>query len=83
MCAQAAQERGRVEVVDEGPLAVDLDDRQPLPVAGLELGVAADVDLFEVELVLEPKLCERRSDAFAEGAALSVIENDARHGFPA
>jgi hypothetical protein len=32
-------------VVDEGPLSVDLDHRQPLSVAGLEVGIAGDVDL--------------------------------------
>ena len=32
-------------MVDEGPLAVDLDHRQPLAVAGLEIRVAGDVDL--------------------------------------
>src|SRR5258705_127057 len=43
LCVQFPDKRRRVEVVDEGSLAVDLDDRQPLAVALLELGHAADV----------------------------------------
>ena len=32
-------------MVDEGPFAVDLDHRQPLSVARLEVRIAGDVDL--------------------------------------
>jgi hypothetical protein len=48
--------QGRVvDVVDEGALAVDLDHGQPLAIAGLQLGVARDVDLRigEAELTLQ------------------------------
>jgi hypothetical protein len=65
-------------VVDEGPLAVDLDDRQPLAVAGLEFRVAADVDLFELELVLLPKPCERAQGTLAEVTAFGVVDDDPR-----
>ena len=68
-------------MVDESPLTVDLDDRQPLAVAGLELRVAADVDLFELELVLLPKRCERGQGTLAEVAAFGVIQNDLRYGY--
>ena len=68
-------------MVDESPLAVDLDDRQPLAVAGLELRVAADVDLFELELVLLPKRCERALGTLAEVAAFGVIQDDLRYGY--
>jgi hypothetical protein len=68
-------------VVDESPLTVDLDDRQPLAVAGLELRVAADVDLFELELVLLPKRCERAQRTLTEMTAFGVIQDDLRYGY--
>jgi hypothetical protein len=73
-----AEKRGRIEVVDEGPLAVDLDDWQPLAVPGLELRVAADVDLLELELVLDSELPERARRTLAEVAVLRVVQDDAR-----
>ena len=79
MCVQFADKRRRVEVVDEGSPAVDLDHRQPFPVALLELRDAGDVHLFELELMLGAHLCERRLRALAEMAAFGVIENDPRH----
>jgi hypothetical protein len=69
-----------VEPVDERSLAVDLDHRQPLAVARLELGVAADVDLRQLEsqLALQPPhLIER---PLAEVAALRVEDRDPRYG---
>src|SRR6266536_1822939 len=56
LCVQFADERGLVEEVDKGPLAVDLDHRQPLPVARLELRHAADIHFLELELVRPPDL---------------------------
>src|SRR4051794_31307552 len=70
LCVQFADKRGGVEVVDEGSPAVDLDHRQPLAVALLELGHPADVHLFELELVLGAHLCERRLRSLAEVAAV-------------
>jgi hypothetical protein len=58
LCTDPAEEGGPVEVVDEGALAVDLDDRQPLAITRLESRIAADVNLLELEPVLLPKLCE-------------------------
>jgi hypothetical protein len=81
LCAQPAQERGAVQVVDEGSFAVDLDHRQPLAVLRLQLGVAADLDLAELELVLAPELCERAPGTLAEVAVVGVVDRDgARYG---
>ena len=44
----------RVDVVHEAPPAVDLDDRDPLAVLRLELGVAVDQDLAQLEAELVP-----------------------------
>ncbi len=65
--------------MDEGALAVDLDDGQPLPVTCLEFVVARDVDLPEVEQRLPPHLLEHRPRAVAEVAAAGGVENDAGH----
>ena len=74
-------ERIGLDEVRERALAVDLHDRKPLAVAGLELRVAADVDLFE----LEPQLVPRRVDDPARGSAkvapLGVEEGDAGYGY--
>jgi hypothetical protein len=53
LCNRAA-ERIHLYVVGKTSTAVDLDDGQPLAVGGLELLVAADVDLpqYEAELGL-------------------------------
>jgi hypothetical protein len=65
-----------VDEVRERLLAVDLDDRQELPVARLELGVAGDVHLVEVELDVLPDRVERRSRPLAEAALRRGVEND-------
>jgi hypothetical protein len=65
-----------MDVVGEDPLAVDLDDREPLPVAGLELRVARDVDLLEREAELAAELLELLARPVAEMAALCVVERD-------
>jgi len=67
-----------IDVVDEGALAVDLDHRQPLAVAGLELGVAADVDLAELEAEVVACLGDDRAGPLAEVTALRVVDDDAR-----
>jgi hypothetical protein len=54
LCVDLAPESVRLDVVDEGPLAVDLDDRKPLAVASLELRVAVDPDLLQLERELGP-----------------------------
>ena len=72
--------RVRLDEVGERALAVDLDHRQPLPVAGLQLAVAVDADLLEPEPEL---LAGGAYDALrggAEVAALGVVEDDAGYG---
>ena len=77
MCGDFAAESGLVDVVDEGALAVDLHHRQPLPVRGFEVGIAADVDLLELERNVGADALEHAAGALAEVAALRVVENDA------
>ena len=72
MCGlEATTEGGLVHVVREGPLAVDLDDGDQLAVGRLELRVAVDRDLLELEpeLVMErPDLRQRTLAEMALGA---------------
>jgi hypothetical protein len=79
LCDLAAEGFGLDEVRERSP-AVDLHDGQPRAIAGLELGVAADVDLVQ----LEPELLLRPADDAARGraemAALGVVEDDAGYG---
>jgi hypothetical protein len=76
LCGEATPEPLRLDVVDERANAVDLDDRDRLAVPGLELLVAPDVDLAEVEVDLGAQLGELRTRPLAEVAALRVEEND-------
>ena len=69
-----------MDVVGEGLLAVDLDDRQQLTVASLELRIAGDVHLVEVELDVLPDRSERRPRPLAEAAVLRRVENDSDYG---
>ena len=70
-----------MHVVREDPLAVDLDHGQPLAVAGLELGIAGDVDLLELEVLLAAQLGQLRSRALAEMAVGGVVEGDPDYGY--
>ena len=72
MCGEAAPEPLRLDVVDERANAVDLDDREEGAVPGLELLVAPDVDLAEVEVELGAQLGELRTRSLAEVAAFRV-----------
>jgi hypothetical protein len=68
-----------VYVIREPAPAVDLDHRDPLPVGGLELGVAVDLDLAEVvaELGLErPRVGQGR---LAQMATAGVVDDDLDH----
>jgi hypothetical protein len=76
LCGEPAAQRVRVDVVGEDPLAVDLDDGEPFPVARLQLGVARDVDLLEREAELGAELLELLARPVAEMAALRVVEGD-------
>ena len=78
MCAQFATERVGRNVVDEGLGAVDLDDGKKFAVALLELRVAGDVDLAQLELELPAQLRQNRASALAQVAAGRVVEDDVR-----
>ena len=67
-----------MDVVHEQALAVELDDRKVLAICRLELCVAVDVDLAELEAELRPQLRELRPRPLAEVAALRRVEDDAR-----
>jgi hypothetical protein len=56
LCGHFAAKGIRVDVVDEGPLAVDLQHREPFPVTRLQPGVAVDLDLLELERDLLPNV---------------------------
>jgi hypothetical protein len=60
LCELPAQRVGRHEV-DKRPDAVDLDDRNQLAVPRLELGIAVDLHLLE----LEPELVTQRDNGLA------------------
>ena len=79
MCNRATQ-RVRMDVVDEAPPAVDLHDRDPLAVGGLELGVAVDRDLSQLEAQLVTCLGDDASGRLAEVAARRGEENDFGYG---
>ena len=69
-----------MHVVGERALAVDLDDGDQLAVARLQLGVAVDRDLLELEPELALKLSDRRPRALAEVAVARVVEDDSGYG---
>jgi hypothetical protein len=79
LCQLSAQSVRRHEV-DERPHAVDLDHRDQLAVARLELRLAVDRDLLE----LEPELVPQRDDGLprllAEVAAGRPVEANAGYG---
>jgi hypothetical protein len=70
-------ERIGLDEVRERSLAVDLDDRKPLAVAGLELRVAADVDLLELERLPGTHGLEHAASTLAEVTAGRGEERDA------
>ncbi len=65
-----------MDEVRERLLAADDDDRDALAVPSLELRVAADVDLLELERDLGAADIENAARALAEMAALGVVEAD-------
>ena len=70
--------RLRLDVIDAGALALDLDDRDQFPVSGLELRVAVDLDLLELEPELGAKFLQLLLGPLAEMAAGRLVENDSR-----
>jgi len=73
---EAAAEGGFVHVVGECPLAVDLDDGDQLAVGSLELGVAVDGDLLELELELLAEPPDLGQRTLAEVAIGRVVDED-------
>jgi hypothetical protein len=69
-----------MDVVDETPAAVDLDDRDPLPVRRLEPGIAVDRDLAQFEADLVPSCCDHAPGGRAEVAAGCGVEDDFGYG---
>ena len=70
----------RVHVVDETAPPVDLDDRDPLAVRGLQLGVAVDRDLLQLEAELVACCGDDAPGRRAEVAAGRREEDDLRYG---
>jgi hypothetical protein len=83
LCGYFATKSIWIHVVDESPLAVDLHNRQPLAILRLEPRIPADVDLLELEVCFFADLFEKRARAFAEVAALRVIQDDLRDKYRA
>src|SRR6266699_6614682 len=75
---ELAPERLGLDVVGADALAVDLDDGDQLAVARLQLGVALDRDLDQLEPQLVTKLGELCLRPPAEVAALGLVEDDPR-----
>ena len=75
MCEPAAHCVRRHEV-DERLLAVDLDDRQQLAVPGLELRIAVDQDLVQLEAELVPERGDSLPRALAQVTARGPVEAD-------
>src|SRR5829696_2791719 len=78
LCAQFATERLLRNVVDERLGAVDLHGGKQLAVPLLELGVAGDVHLAELERELRSKALQRGASTLAQVTARRVVEGDLR-----
>ena len=68
--------RIRLHVVGADDVTADLDDRDALPIALLELLVARDVHLGELEAELVLQLAELRARELAQVASLRAVEDD-------
>jgi hypothetical protein len=79
LCNRAPQ-RIRVYVVDEAPPAVDLHHRDPLPVGRLELGIAVDRHLAQLEAELVARNRDDTPGRLAEVAAGRGVEDDFAYG---
>jgi hypothetical protein len=76
LCGYFATKSTGIHVIDESALAVDLHDREPLAIPRLEPRIPADVNVIELEVDLLADLFENLARAFAEMAALRVIQDD-------
>ena len=79
LCDPAAKSI-RLDEVRESSFAVDLDDRQPLAVPGLEVEISPDVDLCQLELQLGTKALDDSARGGTEVAAFGVVEDDPGYG---
>ena len=79
MCNRATQ-RVRMDVVDETPPAVDLHHGDPLAVGGLELGIAVDRHLAQLEAELVARSRDDAPGRLAEMAARRGEEDDLGYG---
>jgi hypothetical protein len=79
LCNRAA-ECFRVHVVREAPPSVDLDDRDPLAVLGLETGIAVDRDLLQLEAELFLRGADDAPSRRAQMAAGGRVEDDLGYG---
>ena len=82
MPLQPSPERLLVDVVGEDALAVDLDDGDPLAVARLELGVAVDRDLLELEAELLVQSAHLPHGPLAEVTIRGGVDDDFRDRDP-
>jgi hypothetical protein len=81
LCGRKTASEGLwLDVVRADALAVDLDHRDPLAVARLELGVVVDHDLVELEPELVAQRVQLLFRPLAEVAALRFEKNDAGYG---
>jgi hypothetical protein len=69
-----------LDVVREPAAAVDLDDRDPLAVGCLEIRIAVDRDLAQVEAELVVRLGDDATRRLAEMAARRGVEDDVGYG---
>ncbi len=79
MCNRSAERLG-LDVVGEAAPAVDLDDRKPLAVFGLEGRIAPDVDLGQIEAELGVQRAHLFERALTQMAVLSVVNDDSSYG---
>ena len=79
MCNRSTERFG-LDVVREPAPAVDLDDRKPFPIFGLEGRVAPDVDLAQVEAELGMQRAHLFERALAQVAVLGVVNDDSNYG---
>jgi hypothetical protein len=70
----------RVHVIDETAPAVDLHHGDPLAVLRLELGIAVDRDLAQLEAELVLCLRDDAPGRLAEVAARRGVEDDLSYG---
>jgi hypothetical protein len=70
-----------LDVVRADALAVELDDRDQLPVAALELWVAVDRHLLELEPELLLQRAQLRVGPLAEMTAVGLVEDDPLSGY--